>query len=125
MFMKTMVFTNMSSVLDSVFIHESCLINNIDTNDEQTHKLINEISGSVYFVHKYGTSYRWDISLEWYVMYFQMAYFQIKYGIPKCRPMMGCMDETNTLEYTEIFEHCLYWPNINLMLESGLKRDRF
>lgn len=58
-------------------------------------------------------------------MYFQMAYFQIKYGIPKCRPMMGCMDETNTLEYTEIFEHCLYWPNINLMPESGLKRDRF
>lgn len=51
--------------------------------------------------------------------------FQIKYGIPKCRPMMGCMDETNTLEYTEIFEHCLYWPNINLMPESGLKRDRF
>lgn len=64
MFMKTIVFTNMSSVLDSVFIHESCLINNIDTNYEQTHKLINEISGSVYFVHKYGTSYRWDISLE-------------------------------------------------------------
>ncbi|KAG2246169.1 hypothetical protein Bca52824_085797 [Brassica carinata] len=43
--------------------------------------------------------------------------------IPKGRSMMGCMDETNTLEYGQVFVRCSYSTNLSLMSESSPTQD--
>ena len=43
--------------------------------------------------------------------------------IPKGRSMMGCMDETNTLEYGQVFVRCSYSTNLSLTSESSPTQD--
>ncbi|KAG2317868.1 hypothetical protein Bca52824_020990 [Brassica carinata] len=40
--------------------------------------------------------------------------------IPKGRSMMGCMDETNTLEYGEVFVRCSY-ESLNTKSQSRVR----
>ncbi|CAN7075073.1 unnamed protein product [Brassica oleracea var. botrytis] len=43
--------------------------------------------------------------------------------IPKGRSMMGCMIETNTLEYGQVFVRCSYSTNLSLTSESSPTQD--
>ncbi|WZZ29319.1 hypothetical protein YC2023_012720 [Brassica napus] len=43
--------------------------------------------------------------------------------IPKGRSMMGCMDETNTLEYGQVFVRCSYSTNLSFTSESSPTQD--